>query len=121
MLGWVSKKRLLFLRGLSNDSIVFPQKDLGTNHSTVGDCCGGFTGTEYPPADASVDVTSDILAMINKFSNLPVAPAKSRVDVEPRIPDFQINISDVVFGLEGFSGLPYPPAAFGAPSARPCP
>lgn len=60
------------------------------------------------PPDGSVDVTTDVTSILDKFRNLPTAPRKARTDIEPRIVDRIINISDVTFALEAFSSFPYP-------------
>ena len=77
-----------------------------------GDCCGPFTAGEFAPPDGSVDVTLDVVAMLNKFRNLPGAPAKSRVDLEPDTPDRLINFTDITRNLDAFRGFgyPFPPA-----------
>lgn len=64
----------------------------------------------YPcgPPDGSVDVTSDVVAILDKFKNLPTAPTKARVDLSPSAVDFVIDISDVIWALDGFRGAGYP-------------
>ena len=58
-------------------------------------------------------------AVLDKFKNLPGAPAKSRCDLEPDQPDFLINITDVVYALDAFKGFAYPFP--GPPAVDPCP
>ena len=61
-----------------------------------------------PEAEGNVDIVVDVIAAIQKFSNRPGAPSKVRADVEPSVPDFRINILDIVHILDAFRGLPYP-------------
>jgi len=70
----------------------------------------------YPcgPPDGSVDITTDVTAVLDKFRNLgppaiPVAAvAKARADIEPQTPDQLINITDVSQVLNAFRGFGYP-------------
>jgi len=70
----------------------------------------------YPcsPPDGSVDMTTDVTAVLDKFRNLgppaiPVAAvAKARADIEPQTPDQLINIIDVSQVLNAFRGFTYP-------------
>ncbi len=86
-----------------------------------GDCCGPFQGGWTGP-DGDVDVTTDVVAVLEKFSNRPSAPIKARADVngdfDPRVNlDLKINFSDVVRVLDAFRNLPYP---FLPSAATPC-
>ena len=68
------------------------------------------------PNGGPISLILDCVAIINKFSNLPCAPLKSRVDLGPSSPNLIISISDVVACLGGFRGEPYPyPAPVGCP------
>ena len=69
-----------------------------------------------PPPDASVDITTDVTSILSKFRNVG-GPTKSRADLEPALPDGLVNISDVTFCLNAFSGDGF---AFAA-DANPCP
>ncbi len=75
-----------------------------------GDVCNyfDFENKEWPPPDGSVDVTSDVTAVLDKFKNLEDAPSKIRCDVEPNTPDLLVNIADVTYVLDAFRGMPYP-------------
>ncbi len=72
--------------------------------------------TTYPcgPPDGSVDITTDVTAVLDKFRNLgppaiPIAAvAKARADIEPQTPDQLINITDVSQVLNAFRGFGYP-------------
>ncbi len=86
-----------------------------------GDCCGPFQGGWTGP-DGDVDVTTDVVAVLDKFSNRPTAPIKARADVigdvDPRVNlDLKINITDVSRVLDAFRSLPYP---FSPSAATPC-
>ena len=84
-----------------------------------GDVVGPFdsgAGT-WANADGSVDVATDVVAVLDKFGSLPGSPAKARADLEPETPDQKINITDVTVILDAFGGTAYP----FAPPAPPCP
>ena len=76
--------------------------------SRWGDVAASTVGGVWPGPDGRVDIVTDVVAVIEKFSNRPGAPSKARADVEPAIPDQRINISDVTRILDGFRNLPYP-------------
>ncbi len=96
---------------------------LAMNTPRWGDLAGPFylPSREWSVPNGSVDVTVDVVADLEKFSNRPTAPVKSRADVEPCEADLKINISDVTRVLDGFRSLPYPysPGGLGCPS-DPC-
>jgi hypothetical protein len=52
-------------------------------------------------------VVSDVVALLNKFSNLPCAVQKTRADLVPCRVDFSIGIPDVVAALGAFAGEDY--------------
>ncbi len=83
----------------------------------VGDCTPRPNDGFCTPADASIDVTTDVTAVLNKFKNTGTAPLKARADVEPATVDFLINIADVTRMLDAFRGNPYP----FMPGPVPCP
>ena len=84
-----------------------------------GDLVGQFDpeGRHWPPPNGTVDVACDVVAALDKFSNLPSAPVKARVDLEPALPDLRVNITDVVMILDAFGGTTY---VFDPPEP-PCP
>lgn len=84
--------------------------------SKWGDVVGNCTVTPCTPPDGTVNVTTDIVGILDKFAGRAGAPAKARADLEPALPDLIINITDVLRGLSAFTGLPYP---FAGPT--PCP
>jgi hypothetical protein len=59
------------------------------------------------PPNESVGVVSDVVGILNKFSNLPGAMQKTRVDLVPCRVDFSIGIPDVVASLNAFTGGDY--------------
>ena len=72
-----------------------------------------------PFASSSGSPQPDILdaaAIIDKFRNLPGAPAKASADLFPNRPDNIITILDATMAVDSFRGVPYP---FEGP--RPCP
>ena len=86
--------------------------------SAWGDVVSDCTTIPCGPADGTVNVTTDVTSVLDKFKNVPAGPVKSRTDVEPGLIDFTINISDVTQVLNAFSSLPYP---FGLSGWIPCP
>lgn len=82
----------------------------------IGEPCS--LGGICPPPDGSVDVVTDVTAVLEMFKNSGFAPGKARSDLEPSVIDLQINISDVTFVLNAFSGSSYP---FAPSTTNPCP
>ena len=76
--------------------------------SSWGNICGPWDVDHWSPPDTTVDVTVDVTACLDKFKNAQGAPIKARADIEPGVPDWQINISDVAILLDAFAGDPYP-------------
>ncbi len=84
-----------------------------TMPTTWGDIVGFFnpgTGLWDPP-EGDVSVGGDIVALLDKFSNLPTAPLKIQMDIQPAIPDQLISIVEITRTLDAFSGVSYPFAA----------
>lgn len=83
--------------------------------STWGDVCGpGGGGACSGVADGVVDVTNDVLGVLDKFANVNNLQ-KARADLEPgddggsNGPDFKVNVAnDVLYCLDAFTGAPYP-------------
>jgi hypothetical protein len=74
-----------------------------------GDAVGVFDqDTAEWTSPEGVITVADVVALLDKFKNLQSAPTKTRCDLEPAIPDFLINISDVTQCLGAFSGAAYP-------------
>ena len=63
---------------------------------------------EWNGPDGSVDVATDVVALLDKFGSSPTSPSKTRADLEPSTPDLIINITDVTSALDAFAGSPYP-------------
>lgn len=80
-----------------------------------GDVCGpGEGGACTAPADGSVDVTNDVLGVLDKFANVNNLQ-KARADLEPgddgsnNGPDLKVNVAnDVLYCLDAFTGAAYP-------------
>ena len=87
--------------------------------SRWGDLTGSFDeeGGFWTEPDGTVDLVTDIVAVIDKFSNRPGAPPKARADLHPALPNQRIDMLDVTFALGAFRGEPYP----FSPDASPCP
>ena len=76
--------------------------------SLFGDIVSDCTSPPCGPPDGFVNVISDVVAVLTKFSNLPGAPIKARADLHPVTPDRNVSILDVLYVIEAFSGSPYP-------------
>ncbi len=83
---------------------------LNVDTNSWGDSVGAFDAgfAMWGPADGVVNVTTDVVAQLDKFSNLPSAPAKVSVDIDPSLPNHVINITDVTRTLDAFRGASYP-------------
>lgn len=83
-----------------------------------GDVCGEYDSGSgvWTAPNGVVGVPTDIVALLEKFRNLPNAPIKARTDIEPLTADFIVNISDVMRALDAFRGFSYP----FTPVALPC-
>ena len=82
---------------------------------------GDIGGICFPPPclppDGSVDVVTDVTSALDKFKNIATGVTKARGDVEPSVVDYQVNISDVAFILDAFSGDGHPFEPDGLPCA----
>lgn len=81
---------------------------LNLDTSVWGDVVSNCTTTPCGPANGTVDVTTDVTSILDKFKNLPDAPGKTRCDIEPAEVDLLINITDITFCLDAFKGFGYP-------------
>jgi hypothetical protein len=88
--------------------------------SRWGDVCGPTgAGACTGQAEGIVDVTNDVLGVLDKFANLNNLQ-KARADLEPRETDFKINVAnDVLFTLAAFGAAPYPFLPSGPPPCGP--
>ena len=83
----------------ASDPFAIETSAWGDTIQTCEECpCG--------PSDGDVTIV-DCKAVIDRFVNAPCAPIKARVDLEPAMPDRQINITDALACLQGFQGVPY--------------
>ncbi len=83
------------------------------------DVCGpGPSGACSGPPDGVVDVTNDVLGVLDKFANI-ISLQKARADLEPgddgvyggtnNGPDLKVNVAnDVLYCLDAFTGAEYP-------------
>ncbi|UCC29868.1 MAG: S8 family serine peptidase [Phycisphaerales bacterium] len=78
--------------------------------SRWGDLVGHCAVIPCSPPDGVVGIPTDVTACLDKFKNLVGAVMKSRADVEPNLPDWLVNVSDVSYVLDAFRGFAYPPA-----------
>ncbi len=83
-----------------------------------GDVVGPFDSEEqlWIEPDGRVDVTVDVVAILDKFVSRPGSPSKARVDIEPATLDLIINITDAIKAIDAFRGSGYPYV----PGERPC-
>ncbi len=72
----------------------------------------GFWGAP----DGRVDVTTDVVSIINKFASTPAFLTKARVDLAPATPDLKITIMDATVAIDAFKGGEYP----FVPTSTPC-
>jgi hypothetical protein len=95
---------------------------LVTRTGVWGDLVSDCSIDPCGPPNGTVDVTTDVTSVLDKFKNLPGAPIKARCDLEPETPDHLVNITDVTCCLGAFLGGMYPPEGFPVPSDPPvCP
>jgi len=86
--------------------------------SKWGDVVGPWNGQFWPAPDGSVGFTSDVIAVLDKFSNKSTAPIKARCDIDPDSPEQKVSITgDVSRVMDAFRGWAYP---FGGPQEE-CP
>jgi hypothetical protein len=86
-------------------------------NSRWGDVVSNCTTTPCGPPNNIIDI-GDVVAILDKFRNAAGAAIKSRTDLEPRVPDLLINITDVTSALGAFRSGAYPFLPSGGP---PCP
>jgi hypothetical protein len=72
-----------------------------------GDVNTDVTQVPNGPPNESIGVVSDVVGILNKFSNLPGAMQKTRTDLVPCRVEFNIGIPDVVAALSAFQGGDY--------------
>jgi len=84
--------------------------------SRWGDLVGRCYVTPCTPPDGTVDMISDVTAVLDKFKNLPGAPTKARADLAGAVPNAIVDMADVALVLDAFRGFAYP---FGSPEGCP--
>ncbi len=89
---------------------------LNVETSVWGDVVKNCVETPCSPPDGIIDVTTDVTAVLDKFKNARGAVRKVRADLEPTVPDQKINITDVTYCLDAFSGATY---SFAGPQGCP--
>lgn len=72
-----------------------------------GDVAGRLEFGSWTEANDLVDIM-DMLAGIACFVNNPGAPSIDQCDLFPEIPDFRIDILDILMIINGFANNPYP-------------
>ena len=88
---------------------------LAITQSRWGDVCGpSGAGACTAVSDGTVDVTNDVLGVLDKFANVNNLQ-KARADLEPgddgfnNGPDLKVNVpNDVLYCLDAFTGATYP-------------
>jgi len=80
---------------------------LGISTSRFGDLVLNCQTSPCGPANGSVDIVSDAVAVLRKFTNAPGAPIKARTDLQPALIDGKVDIADVLQVIFGFQGFPY--------------
>lgn len=83
-------------------------KPLTITNGIWGDAVGPFADGAWMAPDGRVDVTADVVAILDKFKNAPTAPPKARTDLQPATPELLIGIVDVTRALDACSGAEYP-------------
>ncbi len=92
--------------------------------SSWADLIEDCSTTPCKPPDGSTGIV-DVTAVLDKWKNLPGNVKKVRADIEGspagdhRLPDQQINITDVTYCLGAFLGQQYPGPGFPDPSQPP--
>jgi hypothetical protein len=85
----------------------------------VKDC----TTQPCSPPNGTVDITTDVTALINKFKNLGTAPSQVRTDLignfVPYVPDQQTTVLEFSYAVDAFLGFGYPFVPTGPPPCAP--
>ena len=90
---------------ISNEASFSDPLDVTT--SRWGDSVLSCADDPCGPPNGSVDIVTDVVAVLRKFSNLPGAPIKARCDLVPATPNHVVDFSDVLSAVFGFQGLTY--------------
>ena len=84
---------------------------LSLTTSKWGDLIKDFTTDPPGPPDDSVDITSDVTAILQKFQNT-INLTMPRADVEPLTLNGKGDIADVTFVLDAFTGVLFQDVSF---------
>jgi hypothetical protein len=71
-----------------------------------GDTVGYFTDGAWDPPNNVVEIL-DALALIDGFRHARTAPPVTWSDTYPEVPDYRIDILDVVMVIDAFRVRPY--------------
>lgn len=74
------------------------------------------TGPFNPPSTTTQPDIIDVSALVDKFKNALGAVTKARADLNPDVPDQEIDFADITLAVDAFRGLLYP---FDGPSGCP--
>lgn len=80
---------------------------VGVDTTLFGDVVGSCAQSPCSAADNRVAII-DVFAALSRFLNAPGAPSKTRADFEPSTLDLEVNITDILFQIQGFLGIPFP-------------
>lgn len=63
-----------------------------------------------PPSTTSQPDGNDVVAVVNKFKNLPGAPSKSAAQVQPNLPELNLGVGGLEINavVDAFKGFAYP-------------
>jgi hypothetical protein len=87
---------------MCDDSVLGPCSDpTEVTTGKYGDVVSVFGGISQPNF-------ADIAAIVEKFRNLSTAPAITRTDLVPLIPNHVANFADIAAAVEGFRGFSFP-------------
>ena len=76
-----------------------------------GDAAGSFdpVTASWTRPDGRIDIGTDVLAIITRFSNSPGAPGKPLTDLAPASVNLKVDLlGDILQAVDAFRGLPYP-------------
>ena len=81
---------------------------LSVNTAIWGDVTAGWDGSVWTAPDGSIDITSDAIAVLDKFKNTPTAIPLVCADLQGDVPSGTVEIADVAMTVDAFRGLSYP-------------
>ena len=99
------------IRASSNGNIFSEPLELSTiakpGDKEWGDVVGVFVAGQWGPPNGVVNM-DDVMSAVQRFQQLPGAPALNWVDVDPAVPNAVLNMTDIFQIIQGFRGRPYP-------------